>query len=219
MPLTDSDADRRAADLAHQYDPFWSWFTRPIFTGAYGPAWPPLAENDAPEIRPGDMALICQRVDFLGVNYYTPIRIKDGDGMPRHARKVGAEYTLMDWEVEPAGLRRLLRDLKAVTGGRVPMFITENGSSFPDTILDDHQIHDPRRIAYLRGHLDACRQAIAEGVDLRGYFVWSLMDNFEWAHGYQQYFGVVHVDYASQKRTVKDSGNYYRDVIAANAVL
>ena len=219
LPLTDSAADRRAADLVHQYDPFWSWFTRPLFTGAYGPAWPPLAEGDGPEIRPGDMALICQRLDFLGVNYYTPIRIKDGDGMPRHTRNAGAEYTLMDWEVEPEGLRLLLRDLHQFTGGRVPLFITENGSSFPDAIVGDHQIHDPRRIAYLRGHLDACRRAIAEGVDLRGYFVWSLMDNFEWAHGYQQYFGVVHVDYATQKRSIKDSGNYYRDVVAANAVL
>ena len=181
LPLTDSAADRRAADLVHQYDPFWSWFTRPLFTGAYGPAWPPLAEGDGPEIRPGDMALICQRLDFLGVNYYTPIRIKDGDGMPRHTRNAGAEYTLMDWEVEPEGLRRLLR--------------------------------------YLRDHFAAAQRAIAAGAPLVGYFVWSLMDNFEWAHGYQQYFGVVHVDYATQKRSIKDSGYYYRDVVAANAVL
>ena len=219
LPLTDSEADRRAANLVHQHDPFWSWFTKPIFTGAYGPVWPPLTPTDAPEIRPGDMASICQRLDFLGVNYYTPIRMKDRDGMPEYTRNPGAEYTLMDWEVEPEGLRRLLRDLKSVTGGHVPLYITENGASFVDAANESGQIHDPRRIAYLRGHLDACRQAIAEGVDLRGYFVWSLMDNFEWAHGYQQYFGVVHVDYATQKRTIKDSGYFFRDVIAANAIL
>ena len=110
LPLTDSDADWRAAELVHQHDQFWCWFAKPIFTGAYEPAVLAMAGNDAPTVRPGDMALIAQRLDFLGVNYYTPIRIKDDNGRPHFARNPGAEYTLMDWEVEPEGLRVLLRE-------------------------------------------------------------------------------------------------------------
>ncbi len=217
MPLTSDPADVRATAMAHTYDQFMGWFARPILTGAYEPALLAAAGADQPEVRPGDMALIAQRLDFLGVNYYTVTRIRDGNGMPAWSRKEGAEYTLMDWEVEPAGLLHQLTLLKELTGGRVPLYITENGASFTDTLGVDGSIHDESRTAYLRGHFGAIREAIARGADVRGYFAWSLLDNFEWAHGFQQYFGVVHVDYATQKRTIKDSGYYLRDVIAANA--
>ena len=219
MALTESEADQRAAALAAAHDPFIGWFARPILTGAYEPLLLAAAGHDAPEVKSGDMALIAQRLDFLGVNYYNPTRIRDNGGAPAFARRDGAEFTLMDWEVEPAALFNTLLGLKALSRGNVPMHITENGASFRDAFAPDGAIHDDRRVAYFRSHLSAVRDAISAGVDVRGYFVWSLLDNFEWAHGYQQFFGIVHVDFATQKRTVKDSGRYIRAVIAANAAL
>ena len=106
-------------------------------------------------------------------------------------------------------LRRVHRDY-----GDLPLYVTENGAAYPDVVDADGAVHDPDRIAYLAGHLDACADALADGVPLRGYFVWSLLDNFEWAHGYSKRFGIVHVDYATQQRRIKDSGRWYADLIA-----
>jgi beta-glucosidase len=212
MPLTGSAADQAAA--ADAIDDMYEWFVPPILTGAYSSRLP-----QPPNIQPGDMALVGARNDFLGVNYYTPTRFSAAAGRPEAVRNPDGEYTLMNWEVEPEGLYQVLLKLKRDTRGKLPMYITENGASFTDTLTPDGRVHDERRVAFLRGHFGAAQRAIQQGVDLRGYFVWSLMDNFEWAHGYRQWFGIVHVDYSTQKRTIKDSGYYLRDVAAANAVL
>ena len=223
MPLTDSPADKLAAAKAHKVDPFYNWFSTPILRGYYPvEVWQDAELHGAqmPNIHPGDMALICQRNDFIGVNYYSPTRIQAGaDGMPVKARLEDAEYTLMDWEVEPEGLSLVLNELHSVSRGQTPLYITENGASFADEMIGGSAVHDEARVDYYRGHLLAVHKAIQNGVDLRGYFAWSLLDNYEWSKGYQQFFGMVHVDYASQKRSIKDSGHYFSQVIRANAVI
>jgi len=218
LPATDSATDKAAA--AEATDQNWELFTLPIFTGHYSNRLIEQAGADAPRVQPGDMALICARNDFLGLNYYAPSRISatSNNGAPGVVRNPAAEYTTMDWEVHPDGLYQLLLRLRDLTHGNTPIYITENGAAFKDIITPDGHIHDDRRVDFLRGHFGTARRAIADGVDLRGYFVWSLMDNFEWAQGYTQFFGIVHVDYTTQRRTIKDSGYYLRNVIAANAV-
>ncbi len=223
MPLTDSAEDKAAAAIAHSYDQFYGWFSTPILKGFYPQEMVHAAalRNAAmPAIRPGDMALISQRNDFMGVNYYTPTRIRAGaDGRPAPGHLQDAEYTLMDWEVEPKGLELVLHELHAASNGKTPLYITENGASFADEVIGGGVVHDEARVNYFRSHLAASHDAMQAGVDLRGYFAWSLMDNFEWAKGYQQFFGMVHVDYATQRRTIKDSGHYFSQVIRANAVI
>jgi beta-glucosidase len=219
LPLTDSAADARAADLAEARNPFYGWFSTPILRGHYGPEVWADAGALAPRVQAGDMALVSQNNDFIGINNYTVGRVIDKNGTPELVRNTSAQHTLMDWEVAPEGMKTLLLRLNKDANGRMPLYITENGASFTDTLDGDGRIRDERRTAYFRRHLNAVREAIQAGADVRGYFAWSLVDNFEWAHGYQQFFGIVHVDYATQKRTVKDSGYYYRDCIAANAVL
>jgi beta-glucosidase len=122
-------------------------------------------------------------------------------------------WTAMGWEVEPEGLYELLVRLHRDYG--VPMAITENGAAYDDPPAVDGIVEDPERVAYLRGHLDAVARAIADGVDVRRYFAWSLMDNFEWSRGYAKRFGIIHVDYETLKRTLKRSGQWYGELIAA----
>ena len=123
----------------------------------------------------------------------------------------------MDWEIDPAGLRDILVRLATDYGSPV-LYVTENGAAFEDEVTADGAVHDPRRTAYLDGHFRAAREAIAAGADLRGYFVWSFMDNFEWSYGYAKRFGIVHVDYPTQARTIKDSGRWFGGVARSNAV-
>jgi beta-glucosidase len=126
------------------------------------------------------------------------------------------EHTAMGWPVDETGLTELLVRLHRDYG--VPLAITENGAAYNDVVSDDGQVHDADRVSYIRRHLEAAHQAITDGVDLRGYYVWSLMDNFEWAWGYDKRFGVVRVDFDTQQRTIKDSGRFYQQVVADNAV-
>jgi beta-glucosidase len=127
----------------------------------------------------------------------------------------GAEYTALGWEVHPQSLRRVLNWLRDRYGDR-PLYITENGVALDDPPLDAAgRLRDPRRVAYFRSHLQAVRDAIADGVDVRGYFAWSLLDNFEWACGYDKRFGLIHVDRATMARTWKDSAVFYRDVVTS----
>lgn len=220
MPYRDYvSEDREAAAMANRYNGLYQCFAAPILTGAYPVEVMHMAGDAMPQVLPGDMALISQRNDFIGVNYYTPTKFVMQADRPHPKRNPNTEYTLMrDWEVEPDGLTYVLTELHRDSKGLVPLYITENGCSYPDVLSEDGRVHDDKRIAYLRGHFAAVQRAIAAGVDLRGYFVWSFMDNFEWAEGYTQFFGLVHVDYATQKRTPKDSAQYVRNVIAANAV-
>jgi len=219
-PASDSDADRAAA---WRYDGFFNrWYLDPLYRGAYPEDMLELYARlgQTPPVQPDDVRIIAAPMDFLGVNYYSRAVIRDdpqaGGLRYAHERPEG-EYTHMDWEVHPDSLRRLLERLHAEYAPGV-LYITENGAAYPDELAPDGGVHDPDRIRYIARHLVACHDAITAGVPLRGYFVWSLMDNFEWAFGYSRRFGIIYVDYATQRRILKDSALFMRQVIAANAV-
>lgn len=218
-PATDSMEDQQLALAADGKSN--RWFLDPIFRGNYPQdVLDRLAQqNILPTIEAEDNAIIARPVDFLGLNYYyRTILHQKPDGCTEQVQPEGAEYTTMGWEVYPQGLHTLLSRLH--NEYHVPaVYITENGAAFPDTLSPDDQVHDPRRLNYLREHFLQAQQAISEGVPLLGYFVWSLTDNFEWAVGYTQRFGIIYVDYPTQRRIVKDSGHWYSKVIAENAVL
>jgi beta-glucosidase len=177
-------------------------------------------------VRPGDDHVIATPLDMLGVNYYQPLRVAAGeDGADNHPGTAGTRMlpppgarTAMDWEIEPRGLLDLL--LRIHTGyPRLPLVVTENGAAFDDRVAPDGRVHDTERIHFLDGHLRAAHAAIERGVDLRGFFVWSFLDNFEWAEGYAKRFGLVYVDYASQRRILKDSGYWFQDVLSHGGIL
>ena len=211
-PPSDDPADVAAAELAWQFQE--TFFPDALFKAHY-PQY--LYDGDGKAlaaVQPGDLALIAQQLDFLGVNSYSRHVI----GAQGRVHPVpGSEYTEMDWEVCAPALRRLLNKLNHEYK-LPPLYITENGAAFKDVVSPDGKVHDERRLEYLRQHFIQARLAMQDGVDLRGYFVWSLLDNFEWAYGYAKRFGIVHVDYATQARTIKDSGAWYSRVIADNAV-
>ena len=170
----------------------------------------------------GDLDVIGAPIDFLGINYYTP----DSPSGPRPTATLRAEVVRPagapvtdDGLAGPAGRAARVAGRPARRHPRLPpIYITENGAAYPDQVSADGTVHDPRRVAYLRRHLLALHEAISAGVDVRGYFVWSLMDNFEWAQGYACRFGIVHVDYADQRRTPKTSARWYGQVARGNAV-
>lgn len=176
---------------------------------------------DRSAIQPGDLATIAQPLDFFGVNFYNPQYVRAaaaGSVAPLEEADppAGFERTEMGWPVIPEGLTELLLYLKRRYGAKLPpIVITENGCALADRVGEHGTVDDRRRIAYIDGHLRALRQAMDAGVDVRGYFVWSLLDNFEWAEGYRPRFGLVHVDFASQERTPKASYHWYRELIAA----
>jgi beta-glucosidase len=195
------------------------WFLDPLLRGAYPEDMLELyAQHYGPldAVRNGDLETIGEPLDFLGINYYTPQRMAaDPAALPLGVRGEPPlpPLTTMGWEVDADGLRRLLvRVLRDY--GPMPIYITENGASFEDGPPVDGVVADDARVEYLRGHLSALAGAVIEGVDVRRYCVWSLMDNFEWEHGYSKRFGIVHVDYDTQQRTPKRSGLWYRDFIA-----
>jgi beta-glucosidase len=206
---SDSEADRRAARTA--YHGYVSWFMDPLFLGRY-PDDPGLQR--APRVAGGDMDTIRQPLDFLGINYYT--RMWCSTAQPPLPAPCALGVTDMGWEIYPDGLSELLLEIHRCYAphGLPPIYITENGMAESD-VPADGAVHDPRRIDYLHRHLQALAHARRAGVDLRGYFCWSLMDNYEWDSGYAKRFGIVHVDYASQRRTLKDSAHWYRDLLAA----
>ena len=189
-------------------------FLHPIFKGYYHPAQVEMAGNTLPEIHAGDMALISQKLDFMGINFYSR-NLYNAQG---HVGEVpGSEYTEMGWEVCAPALRRMLNKIN--NDYEVPpIYITENGAAFKDEVSADGKVHDPRRIDYLKNHFIQTRLAMQDGVDVRGYFVWSLLDNFEWGHGFTKRFGIIRVDFETQERIIKDSGEWYADVICKNEV-
>jgi beta-glucosidase len=216
-PATDSEADIAAA---RRHDGYANrWFLDPLFCGAYPADMLVVYADLAPQVAPGDMARIQAPIDFLGVNYYTRAVVADDPDTPilraKGVRVEGPEYTAMDWEVYPAGLYELLTRLQRDYNPPA-MYITENGCAFEDVVTPAGEVDDERREAYLCEHFRQAHRALSDGVRLRGYFVWSLMDNFEWAYGYTKRFGIVYVDYATQRRIIKRSGRWYRSVIAAN---
>ncbi len=168
-------------------------------------------------VQTGDLDVISAPIDFLGVNYYSPLVVTSGVYPGSAAIGIadrGRPRSGMGWEIDPSGLTKTLTRLTR-DYGPLPLVVTENGSAWPDVVDSDGSVDDADRTAYLQSHLRACLDAIAEGVDLRGYFVWSLLDNFEWSHGYGQRFGIVRVDYDTQRRTRKASGDWYAGFLTA----
>ena len=209
-PASDSPEDRGAADLADQAAN--RWFLDPLYGHGYPAELLAALGEAAPIVRDGDMALITQPTDFLGVNFYTRSITAAGGppemlGIRQLPPPKDAEVTAMGWEVIPSALHELL--LRVTREYSPPsLYITENGSAYDDELTPDGCVHDPRRLAYLQSHLAACREAIRDGAPLHGYFVWSLLDNFEWAFGFERRFGITRVDFETQRRTVKDSGRW-----------
>jgi beta-glucosidase len=204
-------------------------FLDPLIKGAYPDDMRELMSRFLPLdfIADGDEKQINQPIDVLGVNYYTPNYVAAKPGSPGSLDTPGTEgidftkpdgpVTDMNWLIEPSALTSLLERLHNDYG--VPMLITENGAAYPEgPSTETGEVHDQRRIDYIDGHLRACHDAISRGVDLRGYFVWSLMDNFEWAEGYAKRFGIVHVDYTTQQRRPKDSARWFAGVIRRNGL-
>jgi beta-glucosidase len=227
----DLDAARRFDLLQNRI------FLEPIVTGAY----PEDAFTDLERfgirdvIKSGDLETIAAPIDFLGVNHYHDDQVSghpDATGSDGHSGAtdraisspwIGSEHitfpsrglprTAMDWEVNPAGLTTLLVRLGREYPGIPPLYVTENGAAYDDVVAADGAVHDQKRTAFVRDHVDAIAAAIAGGADVRGYFVWSLLDNFEWSWGYDKRFGIVRVDYDTQERTIKDSGLAYSEII------
>ena len=216
-PATDDPRDAAAAARADAY--MNRQYLDPVFFGAYpvelrecfGADWPSHPERD--------LALIRQPIDFVGVNYYSRgVTRDDPSDLPMRAPRTtvpGVERTGIGWEIYPDGMREILAWVKSRYGD-VPLYVTENGAAYDDGAPTGDVVEDPRRVAYLRSHIAAVGAAIAEGVDVRGYFAWSLLDNFEWGYGYSQRFGLVRVDFTTQQRTIKRSGLLYRDVARTN---
>ena len=215
-----SSADDEAA--AVRFDGHHNrWFLDPVFLGSYPADMLEYYEQrfgplDA--IQEGDLELISQPLDFLGVNFYRPnIVAADDNGSVLGLRDIDpdVEHTAMGWPVVPSALTELLLRLQRDYGD-VPFMVTENGAAFDDEVNGDGAVDDDRRLAYIEGHIEALERARAEGADIRGYYVWSLLDNFEWEHGYEKRFGIVFVDFATQPRIPKRSALWYRDRIAAS---
>ena len=230
----DADAVRRIDGLQNRV------FLDPVMRGEY-PAdvrADTAAVTDWSFVQDGDLELIQQPLDALGLNYYNPtvVRAYDGSG-PRleadgHGEGAasawpaaeGVEFpeqpgpvTDMGWPIDPRGMTELLLRLSRDYPD-VALYVTENGAAYPDVVSEDGGVHDQDRIGYLHQHLSAVADAIAAGADVRGYYLWSLLDNFEWSYGYSKRFGIVHVDYATQQRTVKDSGRWYAEVVRSGAL-
>jgi len=218
-PYTESEEDRAAAERQHAFSN--DWFLRPLLVGEYPRAYVDqdraLAEMD---IRPGDEAAIKEPLDFIGINLYTrTIAANNPDETYLGARQVPGPgpKTAFGWEVWPAALYQMI--MRAHRDYGLPIYVTENGCSYPTAPDADGRVRDQERIDFYKGYIGQAGRALAEGADVRGYYAWTLVDNFEWAMGYSQRFGLVYVDFENgQKRTIKDSGNWYRDLISAGEI-
>jgi beta-glucosidase len=206
-PATDSAADRAAAAL--EYARSVQWYMDPLFKGRYPELTLQAIDRSKFHVYENDFNVIRQPMDFLGVNYY--FRAYVSTEVPPRQPEARLGRTDMGWEIYPQGLSDLLIGLHKEYQ-LPPVYITENGMAAADQLVNG-AVHDAGRIDYVLRHLGALRSAMAQGVDVRGYFYWSLMDNFEWNSGYAKRFGLIHVDYASQQRTLKDSALWYRDLV------
>ncbi|MDW8052590.1 MAG: GH1 family beta-glucosidase [Armatimonadota bacterium] len=213
-PATDSPQDRAMAALWHGF--MNRYFLDPIFRGEYPETVLNFVGEFAPKVAAEDMAIIQTPIDFVGVNYYTRSVITYDANEPLYSRTVyqeGKLHTEMGWEVYPEGLYEILTWVHEEY--RPPaIYITENGAAFHDEPDLQGEVNDPLRVEYIRAHLEQAYRALQAGVPLRGYFYWSLMDNFEWTFGYSKRFGLLYVDFATQRRTMKASGRWYMHFIA-----
>ena len=213
-PATASEEDRKAAE---RFDIFNNrLYLDPLFAASYPQELVDNLGELMPEVQEGDLATIAAPLDFLGENYYTPSFVGHDASAPwphlSFPERPHTEKTDMGWEVYPQGLSDMLMRLHKAYG--LPLYVTENGPAYPDPdTLEGGELADPGRVRYYQRHLEAVNHALNRGADVRGYFAWSLLDNFEWAFGYAKRFGIVHVDYKTQPRTLKDSAKWYRDFI------
>jgi len=217
-PATKSDADKKAAELSRAFN------TEIFMFPVLGKGYPKLLAqetNCSIPIKDGDLETIAQPIDFLGVNFYneSPAAADDSAPFKFSMKPSWQEVTAMNWPFTPGGLERQLEWIAEVSKGafgkaELPIYITENGCACDDTVTADGRVHDSQRVRYLYQHLMACANVIKKGVPLKGYYVWSLLDNFEWAFGYTKRFGIIHVDFKTMKRTPKDSAFFLRDTIA-----
>jgi beta-glucosidase len=213
-PLTDSPDDLAAVTRSEGFRN--RWILDPVLRGAYPEDMLEVYAPILPPIEDGDLETIATPLDFLGINYYTRtvVRADAGGGPSVTVDDDGAERTAMGWEVYPEGLYELLARLRDEYE-LPPLYVTENGAAYADR-RDNGSVHDPKRISYVERHLAAIERAIEDGIPVRGYFLWSLLDNFEWAFGYSRRFGIVYVDYETLERVPKASFHWYRDFIAAS---
>src|SRR5262245_24473582 len=220
-----SDRPQDVAAAARHDGAFNRWFLDPIFGRGYPDDLVSWYGAAAPRVEPGDHDAIAAPLDFLGVNYYTrSVIAHDPAGRSARGAALAVRHVYWPfvpradfdvWEVAPEGLYRMLLRVQR-TYRPAAMYVTENGTPWPDQPGPDGAIHDLVRIRYLARHAAAVRQALDDGADVRGYFAWSFLDNFEWGFGFTKRFGLVHVDYATQRRTVKDSGHWYARLAAEN---
>jgi len=215
-PASDTPADRDAAAI---WDALWNRsFLDPLFHGRYPKLLEPYLSKF---VRKDDLLEIKRTVDFLGVNYYAPMYQRtDRNGLVGTnwgANPPGMPTTGMGWPVDPGGLIEVLADLRE-NYGNPPIYITENGAYFKEPSAAAGRIDDAERISYLRAHIAACHRAIGEGANLGGYFVWTIMDNFEWAHGYAAKFGLAAVDRATLTRVPKASYDWFSRIAQSNAL-
>jgi beta-glucosidase len=212
QPISDDKNDQEAAN---NLDEFWNrWYIDPLFKGEY----PPLAEKIGLKPSREDMRLIKQPIDFLGVNYYTRLLAAHDPQDPLTQARVikkNTPRTEKGWEIYPNGLYEVLNRFRTSYGNPL-LYVTENGAAFEDNVIKDGRVQDDDRIDFLRSHIAAANRSIKEGTRLKGYFVWTAIDNFEWAEGYSERFGLVRTDYQSLKRTPKKSFYWYKELIGNN---
>lgn len=222
IPETNSSDDIEAArrSMFEFDDPSFapnsiSWYSDPIIFGHYPEREMQFCEQYIPKITESDMKLISQPIDFLGHNVYWGMTVSGKTGKIELVKDPGGfKNAPHNW---PVTHDCIYWGAKFITERyKTPLIISENGKSCLDTVSVDGMVHDDERISYLRGYLSGLKRAVEEGIDVKGYFLWSLLDNFEWAYGYSERFGIIHVDYETQKRTLKDSAGFYSEVIKTN---
>lgn len=219
-PATNREEDEKAAKISDGY--FMRWFLDPIFKASYPEDMKEIYKELTGYldfIMDGDLKKISNKIDFLGVNYYSRELIKSSPDSKLKFKKVHGNFerTEMDWEIVPESLYNLiLRVRNEYTA--IPIYITENGAAFKDRVTREGKIHDNKRIDYLKKHLSKVADLNRKGADIRGYFLWSLMDNFEWGHGYSKRFGIIYVNFETQERILKDSAMWYKDLIRTRII-
>ena len=216
-PLSDSQADAAAADRFDQW--LNRWWLDPVFRGAYPAGILELLEAQMPEMEASDLAVASEPLDFLGLNYYFRqiAAHAPGEFLDAQISYGPGPKTDFGWEIYPEGYYEMMTRLGGEYGVK-NLYLTENGAAYNDAIAADGEVHDPDRIAYLRAHLGQVARALGDGVPVRGYFLWSLLDNFEWASGFSVRFGIVYTDYPTLRRIPKASARWYARVIAQNGV-
>ena len=215
-PATNKDSDKKAAELSRAAN------SEVFMFPCLGKGYPEIVKtvNYNFPVKDGDMELIAQPIDFIGINYYSESPVIEDKNAPQKYTILPfwQQPTAMNWPYTPLGLERQLLWVTEISKGtfgkkEIPIYITENGCACDDVIIEN-RVHDKERVAYLQQHLEICANVIKQGVPLKGYYVWSLLDNFEWAYGYTRRFGITHIDFKTLKRTLKDSAFFLRDVIA-----